>query len=97
MPAIFAAIAAGTMVVDQIQIELHNYGNVSDDALKSFFVGADAARMRISTKSATNGAAKVSSASSIPLSANRSCEKRMPELFAQLKRHNRKDWIDFHI
>jgi hypothetical protein len=46
MPPIFAAIASGSLEVDQIQIELHAAG-VTEKSLKGFFEAADAAKMRI--------------------------------------------------
>jgi hypothetical protein len=48
MPPIFAAIASGNLVVDQIQIEVHNSRkSLTEKTVKAFFEAADAAKMRI--------------------------------------------------
>ena len=50
MPLIFDAIAAGDLVVDQIQIELHPQQKVSFEEIREFFSHVDKAGMRIMHK-----------------------------------------------
>ena len=50
MPLIFESIAAGNLVIDQIQIELHPRSKVSYEEIRDFFTYVDKAKMRIMHK-----------------------------------------------